>query len=139
MVCDKIRMVIFIKNDENTQNMMGFECSWLKKLDELKPHPGRVTMKDAFMEGTVRPMILGLADILAVGRHSHYSPFLNPQLHERRPSPQRFYRQNKSFQAAYHRSAFARYMPSQLDVHDGIVTRRPFSALKKSVVCETSV
>ena len=107
-MCEKIRMVIFIKDDENTQNMMGFECSWLKKLDELKPHPGRVTMKDAFMEGTVRPMILVLADIMAVGRHSHYSPFLNPQLHERRPSPQRFYRQKKSFQAAYHGSAFAR-------------------------------
>ena len=119
--------------------MMGFESGQFKELDNLRTHPGRVTRKDASVEGMVRPMILVLADVMASGRHSCYSPFLNPQLHERRPNPQRFYRQNKSFQAAYHRSAFARYMPSQLDVHDGIVTRRPFSALKKSVVCETSV
>ena len=107
-------------------NIMSFESSQFKELDNLRTHPGRVTKKDVSMEGTVRPMILVLADIMAVGRHSRYSPFLNPQLHERRPSPQRFYRQKKSFQAAYHGSAFARYMRSQTDRHNGIVTRHPF-------------
>ena len=76
--------------NESTQNMMSFESSQFKELDNLRTHPGRVTRKDVSMEGTVRPMILVLADIMAVGRHSSYSPFLNPQLHERRPSPQRF-------------------------------------------------
>ena len=111
-------------------NIMSFESSQFKELDNLRTHPGRVTKKDVSMEGTVRPMILVLADIMAVGRHSSYSPFLNPQLHERRPSPQRFYRQKKSFQAAYHRSAFARYMRSPTDRHNGIVTRHPFFSLK---------
>ena len=118
---------------------MGFESSQLTKLDNLGTHPRRVAKKDASMEGTVRPMILVLADIMAVGRHSNYSPFLNPQLHERRPSPQRFYRQKKSFQAAYHGSAFARCMRSQTDRHNGIVTRHPFFALEKSASCGTSV
>ena len=120
------------------QIMMSFESRQFKELDNLRTHPGRVTKKDASMEGTVRPMILVLADIMAFGRHSHYSPFLNPQLHERRPSPQRFYRQNKSFQAAYHGSAFARFMQSKLDMHDGIVTRHPFFAIEKSASCGTS-
>ena len=119
---------------------MSFESSQFKELDNLRTHPRRVTKKDASVEGTVRPMILVLADIMAVGRHSNYSPFLNPQLHERRPSsPQRFYRQKKSFQAAYHGSAFARYMRSQTDRHNGIVTRHPFLILGKSASCETSV
>ena len=110
------------RNNETTQNMMSFESNQFKELDNLRTHPGRVTKKDASMEGTVRPMILVLADIMAVGRHSRYSPFLNPQLHERRPSPQRFYRQKKSFQAAYHGSTFpVTYVPK--DVHNGIVTR----------------
>ena len=110
---------------------MSFKNYQLKNFDVLETHPGRVTRKDASMEGTVHPMILVLADIMAVGRHSNYSPFLNPQLHERRPSPQRFYRQKKSFQAAYHGSAFARYMRSQTDRHNGIVTRHPFFSFKK--------
>ena len=118
---------------------MSFESSQFKELDNLRTHPGRVTRKDASMEGTVRPMILVLADIMAVGRHSHYSPFLNPQLHERRPSPQKKYRQKKSFQAAYHGSAFARYMRSQTDRHNGIVTRHPFFILGNSTFCGTSV
>ena len=118
---------------------MSFKSSQFKELDHLRTHPGRVTKKDASMEGTVHPMILVLADIMAVGRHSNYSPFLNPQLHERRPSPQRFYRQKKSFQAAYHGSAFARYRRSQTDMHDGIVTRHPFFAFEKSASYETSV
>ena len=117
---------------------MSLESSQFKELDNLRTHPGRVAKKDVSMEGTVRPMILVLADIMAVGRHSNYSPFLNPQLHERRPSPQRFYRQKKSFQAAYHGSAFARYMRSQTDRHNGIVTRHPFFAFKKSASCGTS-
>ena len=117
----------FSKINEETQNMMGFESGQFKELDNLRTHPGRVTKKDVSMEGTVRPMILVLADIMAVGRH-YYSPFLNPQLHERRPSPQRFYRQKKSFQAAYHGSAFARYTRSKTDMPNGIVTRHPFFA-----------
>ena len=127
------------KDNENITTMMSFESGQFKELDNLRTHPGRVTKKDASMEGTVHPMILVLADIMAVGRHSSYSPFLNPQLHERRPSPQRFYRQKKSFQAAYHGSAFARYMRSQTDMHDGIVTRHPFFALEKSASRGTSV
>ena len=111
-------------------NIMSFESSQFKELDNLRTHPGRVTKKDASMEGTVRPMILVLADIMAFGRHSHYSPFLNPQLHERRPSPQRIYRQKKSFQAAYHGSAFARYLRFQKNTYNGIVTRHPFFSLK---------
>ena len=109
---------------------MSFESSQLTKLDNLGTHPRRVAKKDASMEGTVRPMILVLADIMAFGRHSHYSPFLNPQLHERRPSPQRIYRQKKSFQAAYHGSAFARYLRFQKNTYNGIVTRHPFFSLK---------
>ena len=132
-------MFAISRNNETTQNMMSFESSQFKELDNLRTHPGRVTKKDASMEGTVRPMILVLADIMAVGRHSNYSPFLNPQLHERRPSPQRFYRQKKSFQAAYHGSAFARYMRSRTDAHNGIVARHPFFALEKSASCGTSV
>ena len=119
--------------------MMSLESSQFKELDNLRTHPGRVARKDASMEGTVRPMILVLADIMAVGRHSHYSPFLNPQLHERRPSPQRLYRQKKSFQAAYHGSTFARYMWSQKDKRNGIATRHPFFAIGKSASCGTSV
>ena len=126
--------------DESTTNMMSFESSQFKELDNLRTHPGRVARKDASMEGTVRPMILVLADIMAVGRHSHHSPFLNPQLHERRPSPQRFYRQKKSFQAAYHGSAFARYTRSQTDMPNGIVTRHPFFVLvEKFTSCRTSI
>ena len=83
---------------------MSFKNNQLIRLNNLRTHPGRVTRKDASVEGMVRPMILVLADVMASGRHSCYSPFLNPQLHERRPSPQRFYRQKKSFQAAYHGS-----------------------------------
>lgn len=119
-------MFAISRNNETTQNMMSFESSQFKELDNLRTHPGRVTKKDASMEGTVRPMILVLADIMAVGRHSNYSPFLNPQLHERRPSPQRIYRQKKSFQAAYHGSAFARYLRFQKNTYNGIVTRHPF-------------
>ena len=119
---------------------MRFErSSQLEVLFNQKTHPGRVTRKDASMEGTVRPMILVLADIMAVGRHSLYSPFLNPQLHERRPSPQRFYRQKKSCQAAYHGSSFAPYMCSQKDTYNGIVTRHHFFALEKTAFCGNSV
>ena len=118
---------------------MSLESGQFKELDNLRTHPGRVTKKVVSMEGTVRPMILVLADIMAFGRHSHYSPFSNPQLHDRRPSPQRFYRQKKFFQAAYHRSAFARYMRSEKDNYNGIVTRHPFSSLETSALCGTSV
>ena len=118
---------------------MSFESSHYIEFDSLRTHPGRVAKKDVSMEGTVRPMILVLADIMAFGRHSYFSPFLNPQLHERRPSPQRFYRQKKFFQAAYHRSAFARYMRSQKDNYNGIVTRHPLSILETSALCGTSV
>ena len=112
---------------------MSFESSsHYREFDSLRTHPGRVAKRDVSMEGTVRPMILVLADIMAVGRHSHYSPFLNPQLHERRPSPQRFYRQKKSFQAAYHGSAFARYLRFQKNAYNGIVTRHPFFKFFKS-------
>ena len=119
--------------------MMSFESSRFKELDNLRTHPRRVTKKETSVEGTVRPMILVLADIMAFGRHSIYSPFLNPQLHDRRPIPQIFYRQKKSFQAAYHENAFARYKLSQKGTHNGIVTRHPFFAIEMSASCETSV
>ena len=118
---------------------MSFESGQFKELDNLRTHPGRVTKEVVSMEGTVRPMILVLADIMAFGRHSHYSPFLNPQLHERRPSPQRFYRQKKSFQAAYHGSYFARYLCSKRRTYNGIVTRHPFFNLKQPVFCGASI
>ena len=128
------------ENGDNTTKMMSFESSQYRELDSLRTHPRRVAKKDASMEGTVRPMILVLADIMAVGRHSNYSPFLNPRLHERRPSPQRFYRHKKSFQAAYHGSAFARYTRSQTDMPNGIVTRHPFFvSVEKFTSCRTSI
>ena len=117
---------------------MSFESSQFKELDNLRTHPGRVTKEVVSMEGTVRPMILVLADIMAFGRHSRYSPFLNPQLHERRPSPQRFYRQKKSFQAAYHGGPFARYLWSKMDPYSGVVTRHLFFGLGKSASFRTS-
>lgn len=117
---------------------MSFESIKFKKLDNLRTHPRRVTKRDAFMASTVRPMILVLADIMAVGRHLYYSPFLNPHLHDRRPIPQIFYRQKKSFQAAYHGSTFARTMRSQKDARNGIVTRHPFFVFDKTTACETS-
>ena len=127
------------KDNENITTMMSFESGQFKELDNLRTHPGRVTRKDASMEGTVRPMILVLADIMAVGRHSLYSPFLNPQLHERRPSPQSFNRQNESFQAAYHGSAFTRYLQPRMGLHSGMVARHPFIDLKKSSFYGTSI
>ena len=132
-------MFAIFQNNETTQNMMSFESSRFEELDNLRTHPRRVAKKETSVEGTVRPMILVLADIMAFGRHSHYSPFLNPQLHERRPSPQRFYRQKKSFQAAYHGSYFARYLCSKRRTYNGIVTRHPFFAIEMSASCGTSV
>ena len=115
--------------------MMSLKSTRFDESGTIKTHPGRVTREVAFVAGTVRPMILVLADIMAFGRHLNYSPFLkNPQLHERRPSsPQRFYRQKKSFQAAYHGSTFARSMQSKMDKHNGIVTRHPFFRFRKVI------
>ena len=118
---------------------MSLESGQFNKSDNLRTHPGRVAKEDAFMEGMVRPMILVLFDIMAVGRHSDFSPFLNPQLHERRPSPQTLYRHKKSFQSAYHGSSFAPYMCSQKDTYNGIVTRHHFFALEKTAFCGNSV
>ena len=109
---------------------MRFENNQLVGLNNLRTHPGRVTRKDASMEGMVRPTILA--------RHSGCNPFLNPQMHERRPNPLRFHRQMKFFQAAYHGGPFARYLWSKMDPYSGVVTRHPFFGLGKSASFRTS-
>ena len=102
----------------------------LKKLNNLGTHPGRVTGKDASMEGMVRPTTLV--------RHSSCNPFLNPQMHERRPNPLRFHRQMKFFQSAYHGGPFARYLRYRIYRYSGVVTRHPFFGLEKSASFRTS-
>jgi len=109
---------------------MSFENNQLIRLNNLRTHPRRVTRKDASMEGMVRPTILA--------RHSGCNPFLNPQMHERRPNPLRFHRQMKFFQAAYHGGPFARYLWSKMDPYSGVVTRHPFFGLGKSASFRTS-
>ena len=111
-------------------NKVIFVRDQLKKLNNLGTHPGRVTGKDASMEGMVRPTILV--------RHSSCNPFLNPQMHERRPNPLRFHRQMKFFQAAYHGSSFACYLRSKIDPYSGVVTRHPFFGLGKSASLRAS-
>ena len=103
---------------------MRFENNQLVRLNNLRTHPGRVTRKDASMEGMVRPTILA--------RHSGCNPFLNPQMHERRPNPLRFHRQMKFFQAAYHRNSFACCWLSKIDHYNRVVTRHLFFDLGKS-------
>lgn len=119
--------------------MMSLESSQFKELDNLRTHPGRVTRKDTSVEGIVRPMILVKNSVIAVGKHLHFTPFPNPQMHERRPNPLRFYRQKKFFQSAYHRSAFARSPRSQVGLDYGMVARHPSFALEKSAFSGTSV
>ena len=109
---------------------MRFENNQLVRLNNLRTHPGRVTRKDASMEGMVRPTILA--------RHSGCNPFLNPQMHERRPNPLRFHRQMKFFQAAYHRNSFACCWLSKKDHHSRVVTRHLFFDLEKSASFEAS-
>ena len=119
------------KSNIEIKNKMGFESFQLKNVDIIETHPGRVTRKDVSMEGMVRP----ISSVV----HSGFYSFTNPQMHERRPNPLRFHRQMKFFQAAYHRSAFARYIWSQKDNCKGIVTRHPLSILETSALCGTSV
>ena len=104
---------------------MSFESYQLKNnVDILETHPGRVTRKGVSMEGMVRPTS-------SVG-HSNFYPFTNPQMHERRPNPQRFHRQMKFFQAAYHRNSFACYRFSKINHASRVVTRHLFFGLEKS-------
>ncbi len=119
--------------------MSYFENNYFRKLNDIRTHPGRVTKKDASVEGMVRPMVLVLDSLTAVGKHSCYNPFPNPQMHERRPNPLRFHRQKKFFQSAYHRSPFARSLHSQMGLHNGIVARHPLFALEQSASGGTSI
>ena len=97
---------------------MSFKSFQLQTVDILETHPRRVTRRDVSMEGMVRPTS-------SVG-HSNFYPFTNPQMHERRPNPQRFHRQMKFFQAAYHRNSFACYRFSKINHASRVVTRRLF-------------
>ena len=101
---------------------MSFKSFQLQTVDILETHPRRVTRRDVSMEGMVRPTS-------SVG-HSNFYPFTNPQMHERRPNPQRFHRQMKFFQAAYHRNSFACYRFSKINHASRVVTRHLFLVWK---------
>jgi len=103
---------------------MSFKSYQLQTVDILETHPRRVTRRDVSMEGMVRPTS-------SVGLSNFY-PFTNPQMHERRPNPQRFHRQMKYFQAAYHRNSFACYRFSKINHVSRVVTRHLFFGLEKS-------
>ena len=119
--------------------MLSLEDNQFNKTYDLRTHPGRVTMKDASMEGIVRPLVSVQNGLMAVGKHSRHNSFPNPKMHERRPNPLRFYRQKKFFQSACHRSPFARSLQSQTGLHNGIVARHPFYAVEQSASSGTSV
>ena len=108
---------------------MSFKSYQLQIVDILETHPRRVTRKDVSMEGMVRPTS-------SVGLSNFY-PFTNPQMHERRPNPQRFHRQMKFFQAAYHRNSFACNWLSKTDCYSRVVTRHLFFDLEKSASFKT--
>ena len=101
---------------------MSFKSYQLQTVDILETHPRRVTRRDVSMEGMVRPTS-------SVGLSNFY-PFTNPQMHERRPNPQRFHRQMKFFQAAYHRNSFACYRFSKINHVSRVVTRHLFLVWK---------
>ena len=101
---------------------MHFQSKLIKKLDSIQTHPGRVARKEASMEGIVRPKV--------IGKHCSFNPFLNPQMHERRPSPLRFHRQMKFYQSAYRGSTFACYLWSIMDFSSRVATRYLFMPSK---------
>ena len=103
---------------------MSFKNYQLKNFDVLETHPGRVTRKDDSMESMVHPTN-------SVG-HFDFYPFTNPQMHERRPNPRRFYRQTKFSQAAYHRNSFACHWLSKTDRYSRVVARHPFFRFEKA-------
>ena len=109
---------------------MHFKRKLIKGLDSPQTHPGRVARKEASMEGMVRPEVMG--------KHCSFIPFLNPQMHERRPNPLRFHRQMKFFQAAYHRNSFACHWSSKTDRYSRVVARHLFFDLEKSALFEAS-
>jgi hypothetical protein len=115
------------KRDLNIK--MGFKNYQLKNFDVLETHPGRVTRKDASMGSMVH-------STNSVG-HSNFYPFTNPQMHERRPNPQRFHRQTKFSQAAYRRNSFACCWLSKTDIHSRVVARHLFFDMKKFASLET--
>jgi hypothetical protein len=99
-----------------------FKSKFIKKSDSPQTHPGRVARKEASMEGMVRPEVMG--------KHCSFIPFLNPQMHERRPTPLRFHRQMKFYQSAYRGSPFACYLWSIIDFGSRVATRYLFMPLK---------
>ena len=101
---------------------MHFQSELIKELDSIQTHPGRVARKEASMEGMVRPEVMG--------KHCSFIPFLNPQMHERRPSPLRFHRRMKFYQSAYRGSPFACYLRSIMDFSSRVATRYLFMLLK---------
>ena len=101
---------------------MHFKSKLTKKSDSPQTHPGRVARKEASMEGMVRPEVMG--------KHCSFIPFLNPQMHERRPTPLRFHRQMKFYQSAYRGSPFACYLWSVMDFGSRVATRYLFMPFK---------
>ena len=115
---------------ERNQIEMSFSSCQLKNVDVLKTHPRRVARKGVSMGGMVRPT----SSVV----HSDFNSFTNPQMHERRPNPQRFHRQMKFSQAAYHRNSFACYWLSKTDRRSRVVTRHLLFNLKKSASFKSS-
>ena len=101
---------------------MHFKNKLIKEFDSPQTHPGRVARKEASMEGMVRPEVME--------KHCNFIPFLNPQMHERRPTPLRFHRQMKFYQSAYRGSSFACYLWSTIDFSSRVATRYLFMPLK---------
>ena len=101
---------------------MHLKREHIKESDSPQTHPGRVARKEASMEGMVRPKVMG--------KHCSFIPLLNPQMHERRPSPLRFHRQMKFYQSAYRGSPFACYLWSIMDLASRVATRYLFMPFK---------
>lgn len=108
---------------------MGFKNYQLNNFDVLETHPGRVTRKDA----STGSMVHSTNSV----EHSNFYPFTNPQMHERRPNPQRFHRQTKFSQAAYRRNSFACCWLSKTDIHSRVVARHLFFDMKKFASLKT--
>ncbi len=124
-----VKHKIQLKNKQSNIKMR-FKSNQLKSFYDLETHPRRVTRKDVSMEGMVRPNnSMGL---------SHFYSFTNPQMHERRPTPLRFHRQMKFFQAAYRRNSFACHWSSKTDRYSRVVARHPFFDLEKPASFEAS-
>ena len=115
---------------ERNRIKMSFNSYQLRNIDVLETYPGRVTRKGVSMGGMVRPT----SSVV----HSDFNSFTNPQMHERRPNPQRFHRQMKFSQAAYHRNSFACYWLSKSDCRSRVVTRHLLFNLQKSASFEIS-